>query len=128
MTISLPLPASPCLSLPLPADGFHTMLPQAGGVINPLQWVRMGIGWLRTPRFNPLKMVPQNKSVLAFNLSFLFDQKELLDEAMDELLGWLASGQLRVPHVSAYPLAEVRQAHADLEGGKTVGKLVLVPP
>ena len=85
-------------------------------------------GWLRTPRFNPLKMVPENKSVLAFNLSFLFDQKELLDSAMAELLGWIESGRLKMPTITAYPMDEVRAAHAALESGKTVGKLVIVPP
>lgn len=108
--------------------GFHTMLPKEGGVINPLQWIRMGVQWLRTPRFNPLAMVPANKSVLAFNLSFLFDQKDLLADAMDELMGWLSSGQLKMPKVTEYKLDEVRKAHAALESGKTVGKLVLVPP
>jgi len=108
--------------------GFHTMLPKSGGVITPSQWVRMGVQWLRTPRFNPLKMVPENKSVLAFNLSFLFDQGHLLDEAMTELLSWLSSGQLQVPVVTEFALDDVRQAHAALESGSTVGKLVLVPP
>ena len=108
--------------------GFHTMLPKEGGVLDPLQWLRMAVGWLRTPRFNPLKMVPENKSVLAFNLSFLFDQKELLDSAMAELLGWIESGRLKMPTVTAYPMDEVRAAHAALESGKTVGKLVIVPP
>lgn len=108
--------------------GFHTMLPKMGGVIDPLQWVRMGVQWLRTPRFNPLAMVPANKSVLAFNLSFLFDQKELLTGAMAELLGWVHSGQLKMPKVTEYKLDDVRKAHAALESGKTVGKLVLIPP
>jgi NADPH:quinone reductase-like Zn-dependent oxidoreductase len=29
--------------------------------------------------------------------------------------------------VTTYPLAEVARAHADIESGKTIGKLVLVP-
>ena len=77
---------------------------------------------------NPLAMVPANKSVLAFNLSFLFDQKELLTGAMAELLGWVHSGQLKMPKVTEYKLDDVRKAHAALESGKTVGKLVLIPP
>jgi NADPH:quinone reductase-like Zn-dependent oxidoreductase len=29
--------------------------------------------------------------------------------------------------VTTYPLADVARAHADIESGKTTGKLVLVP-
>ncbi|WP_214109796.1 quinone oxidoreductase family protein [Acrocarpospora catenulata] len=53
-------------------------------------------------------------------------REELLGRARD-VLGWVASGELKV-HVSARrPLAEARQAHDDLEGRRTVGKLLLIP-
>ena len=50
----------------------NTIFPKEGGWISPLKWLNMGVDALRTPRFNPLDMVPDNKSVLTFNLSFLF--------------------------------------------------------
>ena len=84
-------------------------------------------GWWNTPRFDPLQMVPANKSVLAFNLSFLFNRRDILDMAMDQLLGWVASGELAMPRVTEFALVDVRRAHAALESGSTVGKLVLVP-
>ena len=59
--------------------GFHTMLPKYGGVLGPLQWLKMGRDWLRTPRFNPLHMTASNRSVLAFNLSFLFDRRDIFE-------------------------------------------------
>jgi NADPH:quinone reductase-like Zn-dependent oxidoreductase len=108
--------------------GFHTMLPREGGVLGVLQWLRLVRDYLATPRFNPLSMVPANKSVLAFNLSFLFDQRELLAGAMEEILGWIERGQLASPTVTEYALDNVREAHAALEGGRTIGKLVLLPP
>ena len=40
---------------------------------------------------------------------------------------WLAAGAIVAPPVVTYPLADVARAHADLESGRTVGKLVLVP-
>jgi len=102
--------------------GFHTMLRARGGRVRllPLLW-----DYLRTPRFHPIRMVDQNRSVLAFNLSYLFEHRDLLREAMGRLFGWLAEGRIRPPPVAAYPAAEVARAHRDLESGGTVGKLVL---
>ena len=108
--------------------GFHTMMPRVGGVISPLFWLRIARDWLRTPSFNPLEMTSSNRSALAFNLSFLFSRRDILDEAMAELLGWVAEGQLVMPKVTEFPMADVRKAHAALESGTTVGKLVLIPP
>jgi NADPH:quinone reductase-like Zn-dependent oxidoreductase len=104
--------------------GFHSMFPRKGGRPNVLSLLW---GYLRTPRFNPFKMSEQNRSVLAFNLSYLFEKQELLADAMRRLLGWVDEGKIRPPHVTPYPLEKVADAHRDLESGNTVGKLVLVP-
>lgn len=102
--------------------GFHTMMPKTGGRIN---WLKLAWNFIRTPRFNPLDMTTTNKSVVTFNLSFLFDRTDLLGEAMNAMLPWLEEGKIKVAKVTAYPASEVGRAHADLESGKTVGKLVL---
>ena len=108
--------------------GFHSMLPRTGGVLTVLQWLRMARDWVLTPRFDPLTMVSSNKSVLAFNLSFLFSRRDLLDDAIVEIFGWIEAGKLTVPAVTVYGAGEVRLAHAALESGSTVGKLVLRMP
>jgi synaptic vesicle membrane protein VAT-1 len=104
--------------------GFHSMLPKQGG--KP-QWTKLARDWLRTPRFSPLDMTNESKSVLAFNLSYLFDRTELLAEAMGEILRWFDTKTLTPPTITTYPLPDVARAHADLESGTTIGKLVLVP-
>jgi NADPH2:quinone reductase len=50
---------------------------------------------------------------------------ELLWRAGD-VLGWVASGDLKLRMVHTYPLAEAAQAHRDLESRKTSGKLLLL--
>ena len=102
--------------------GFHTMLPRGGGRPS---WPKLALGWLRTPRFNPLRMVSDNRSVLAFNLSYLFDREELFGEAIGELLGWLREGRLRPLPVRAFPVEQVADAQRAIETGDTTGKLVL---
>jgi len=51
------------------------MLPKTGGRLNYLQalW-----GLWKTPRYNPFHLVGENKGVIGFNLSFLFDRQDLL--------------------------------------------------
>ncbi len=44
-----------------------------------------------------------------------------------DVLGWVASGELKLRIHKAYPLVEAAQAHRDLEGRRTTGKLLLVP-
>jgi len=54
------------------------------------------------------------------------DRDELLGRARD-VLGWAAAGELDVRIGHRYPLAQARQAHEDLEGRRTTGKLLLLP-
>lgn len=104
--------------------GAHTMFPRKGGKLN---WPKLVKDFLKTPRFNPLNMSSQNKSLITFNLSFLFERQDLFREAMNDLLKWYDEGKIFVPAVKTFPLEEVAEAHKALESGLTVGKLVLVP-
>ena len=70
-------------------------------------------------------MTTENKSIMAFNLSFLFNRRDILDESITQLLYWLKKDLLKVAKVTRYPLQQAAQAHYDLESGQTVGKLVL---
>ncbi|WP_131104221.1 quinone oxidoreductase family protein [Ornithinimicrobium sufpigmenti] len=54
------------------------------------------------------------------------DREELLWRAAD-VLGAIAGGELTIQVGGRYPLAEAQQAHEDLEGGRTTGKLLLIP-
>jgi len=53
-------------------------------------------------------------------------REELLQRAGD-LLGWAASGKLRVRIGGEYPLEMASRAHSDLAGRGTTGKLLLIP-
>jgi NADPH:quinone reductase len=44
-----------------------------------------------------------------------------------DVLGWAASGQLKLRTEHTYPLADAAQAQSDLEERKTTGKILLVP-
>ena len=102
--------------------GFHSMLSK--GTSKP-SWPRLAWAWLRTPRFDPLQMTNASRSVLAFNLSYFFDQKELLAEIVEQLLEWLRQRRIAPPPVRAFEFDEVAEAHRVIESGDSVGKLVL---
>lgn len=104
--------------------GFSTMMPKKGGRPN---YLKLASDYLRTPRFNPLDLTNASKSVLAFNLSYLFDRTDILSEGMSDLMRWLRLGEITPPKVTTYPLDRVAEAHRDIESGKTIGKLVLLP-
>jgi NADPH2:quinone reductase len=53
--------------------------------------------------------------------------REELEWRAHDVLGWIAAGELNVRIHKTYPLAEAAQAHRDLEGRKTTGKLLLIP-
>jgi len=106
----------------LVAYGFHSMLSTCGGVAN---YLKLFWQYLRVPRWSPLKMTQENKSLLAFNLSFLFHRMDLLQESMQDLLKWVGQGKISAPPVHSFAFEKVADAHRALESGTTVGKLIL---
>ena len=59
-------------------------------------------------------------------LNFTATRQELLRRAND-VLSWIASGRLKLHIHKTYPLAEAAEAHRELEGRETTGKLLLIP-
>jgi len=53
--------------------------------------------------------------------------REELEWRASDVLGWVASGRLKLRIDRTYPLSEVAEAHRDLESRKTAGKLLLLP-
>jgi NADPH:quinone reductase-like Zn-dependent oxidoreductase len=103
--------------------GFHTLLRRGSDRLNP---PKAFIEWLKIPSFNPLEMVDKNCGVLAFNLSYLFEEIALFQEAMTDLVASLERGELHCPRVTEVPFADVVRAHTMLHAGDSVGKIALV--
>jgi NADPH2:quinone reductase len=53
--------------------------------------------------------------------------REELEHRAGEVMGWVTAGKLKVRIGATYPLAQAKQAHDDLEGRKTTGKVLLIP-
>ena len=53
--------------------------------------------------------------------------REELEQRSGDVMRMIVAGDLKLRIHHTYPLAEAPQAHRDLEGRKTTGKLLLVP-
>ena len=87
----------------------------------------------------PLRMGPEtidaffydpspNQSLIAFNLGLWFGMRpEAAVGALQTLVGYVASGQVKVPVGHVLPLSQAAEAHRMLEERRTTGKIVLKP-
>jgi len=60
---------------------------------------------LRMPRFHPLRLMNENKAVIGVHLGRLWDQTDLLREAMQSLLQLYVQGQINPVIAQTFPLA-----------------------
>lgn len=103
--------------------GSHSILPQSS--TGRMNYLKAGIGLLKMPRFDPMKLVTENKTVAGFNLSFLFDRDDLVMEGMKKLLNLVDQGEIQPPKVTLFKFDQVAEAHRSLESGQSTGKLIL---
>lgn len=110
--------------------GFHTMLPTSGGDVQlwsaPLAFLRLAWNWLRSPTIDPMTLTTANRTVAGFNLSFLFDQIDLFEQFMTDMVKMMERGEITPLPVQTFALSDVASAHRALESAQTIGKLVLV--
>ncbi len=75
----------------------------------------------------PAALMTGNQSVVGFWLVNIMRRPDLFVPSLEETLGWISSGDLELTIGATYPLRKAAECHADLEGRKTTGKLVLNP-
>jgi NADPH:quinone reductase-like Zn-dependent oxidoreductase len=69
-----------------------------------------------------------NQSLHAFNVGAYFGLRPgVATEALRRLVGWIASGQVKVPVGTVLPLGRATEAHRLLEARTSTGKIVLRP-
>jgi NADPH2:quinone reductase len=80
------------------------------------------------PPFDPIILTQKGSLFLtrpSLN-SYIATREELVTRS-GAIFGMIAAGKLKLRIEYTYPLAEAQQAHRDLEGRKTTGKLLLMP-
>jgi NADPH2:quinone reductase len=80
------------------------------------------------PPFDLIKLSQKGSLFLTRpSLHHYIDSCEELEQRAGDVLQMIESGKLRLRIHKTYPLAEAQQAHRDLKGRKTTGKLLLIP-
>jgi NADPH:quinone reductase-like Zn-dependent oxidoreductase len=82
---------------------------------------------LAMPRFAPMSLMRENRTVSGVNMGHMFERQDLVLPQLAALLDLYRAGTIK-PHVDrTFPLAEAAAAHHYLHSRKAKGKVVLVP-
>jgi NADPH:quinone reductase len=73
------------------------------------------------------RLLRKSRAVVGFWLMHCLGRREMMEEPLADLFERAARGDLRPQIGRTYGLSEVRQAHEDLQGRRTTGKLLLDP-
>ena len=73
------------------------------------------------------RLMRKSRAVIGFWLMHCLGRREMMEEPLADLFERAARGELVPQMGTTYPLSEVRQAHEDLQGRRTTGKLLLDP-
>jgi NADPH2:quinone reductase len=73
------------------------------------------------------RLMRKSRSVVGFWLMHCLGRRDMMEEPLEDLFGRVARGELKPQVGRTYPLSDVRQAHEDLQGRRTTGKLLLDP-
>ena len=80
------------------------------------------------PPFDPMKLTQKGSLFLTRpSLTHYIATREELEQRAGDVLGWIAAGKVKLRIAHTYELEDAVQAHRDLEGRKTTGKLLLIP-
>jgi NADPH:quinone reductase-like Zn-dependent oxidoreductase len=78
--------------------------------------------YFKRPKIDPLRLPTQNKSLMGFNLIYLYEQTNM----MHDMLGQLQALELKPQHVGhVFGFEEMHKAIHLFQSGKTVGKVVV---
>jgi len=80
------------------------------------------------PPFDPIVLSTKGSLfVTRPTLGHYTSTREELESRASAVFGMIAAGKLKLRIQHTYPLAQAQQAHRDLEGRKTTGKVLLLP-
>jgi len=82
---------------------------------------------IRMPRFSPIKLMNDNRTVSGCNMGQLWTEQVLLRRQLDALMRLYEEGAIR-PHVHAiHSFEQAAEAYGDIEHGRNLGKVLLRP-
>jgi alcohol dehydrogenase len=121
-----------CIGGQIFKDGFRLLAPEGRMIVygaasyaspgkrpNYLKLIRQ---YWKRPMLDPTRMIEWNKSVMAFNLIYLYDKKDYFSHYLSEL----SNLDIGKPHIGeTYTFDDLIKAVRYFQTGKTVGKVVI---
>lgn len=87
--------------------------------------MKAAASYLKIPKFDPLQLMGENRSVLGAHLGRL--PAEIVQQEYEAVLQLYAEGHIH-PHVGkTFPLEEAPAAHIYIQERKNIGKVLLMP-
>ena len=78
--------------------------------------------YLKRPKIDPLRLPTENKSLMGFNLIYLYEQTDMMHQMLSELQAL----QLKPQHIGhVFPFEEMHKAIHQFQSGNTVGKVII---
>jgi NADPH:quinone reductase-like Zn-dependent oxidoreductase len=79
------------------------------------------------PRFGPIKLMLQNRSVTGVNLGRLLDEAAILRPQFHTLIDYAANEQIKPVIDRVYSFDDAAAAHMRLHARQNIGKVLLTP-
>jgi len=121
-----------CIGGPIMKIGFNALAPMGrhivygsahyGNTASRPNYFKLIPKYLTRPRLDPQNMIKQNKSVMAFNLIYLFDNVAVMHHLLTELNA-LELGKPIIGH--RYSFDQLPEAIKTFQAGQTMGKVVV---
>ena len=88
-------------------------------------WFKILPEYLGMPKFDPMKLMMQNKGVFGFHLGMLRKRQDLVQHTSQLLIDWLSDGTISPLVDTVFPLSDIQQAHQYIADRKNFGKVLL---
>jgi NADPH:quinone reductase-like Zn-dependent oxidoreductase len=79
------------------------------------------------PKFSPLSLMNENRSVCGVNLGRLWSEVDLMRQSLQSVVDLFALGKIKPQVDSVFPFRQAAEAHKRMHSRENIGKIVLVP-
>jgi NADPH:quinone reductase-like Zn-dependent oxidoreductase len=83
--------------------------------------------FLKMPKWNPMKLMGDNKTVTGINMEHMFDHQDVVLPQLTTLIDMYRRGEIKPYYDRTFKFEEAPAAHHYLHDRKAKGKLLLVP-
>lgn len=97
----------------------------AAGPEGKKSFLRGGKALLETPRFQPLKLMGDNISVIGLSLGKMATRSSVLRKELADLCALYGTGKIKPVIAKAFPMKEAAVAHQFIHDRKNIGKVLL---